>query len=244
MITANLVVHSGDSGAEKWHKLVSDFYGAIDSKNTIESLIETFNNFTESTNGKGRWDIVEQKTSKTLLSTGGRKFGEPMTFPFTLLNLSDHELIFGLNQWAAGLNSDVIAHLLSINGKVKLWKAWDPRILKAYERGDGTVRTWPVGFDILPEKEFNDGHRKPGNIFVKNFMSDHTYARFEDLTNGNQFGSEFNAQNFEHVGAWIAIKQIIAPMQKKFPEYTLADIVRMAVGDVPRDVAVDSNSTE
>lgn len=241
MIRANLIIHTGDDSIKHWHKLISDFYAAIDDANPIEAIGLAFDKYEALVGNKVRWEIIEVETSRTLIANDGRKHGQSMTFPFTLLNHNATNFLFGLNKWAYGENRNIIGHLLSINGKIKLWKPWDPRILSLSKKGDGTVSTWPVGFDIITEAEtkFSD---KPGDVLIKPFMGADTFARFNDLVGNSMFYGE--GEKLEHAGIWMMLKQATANQQKKHVDYTFADLVRVTVGDLPRDVKVDSTDVK
>jgi hypothetical protein len=240
MVFANLIIHPGNDKDRLWHKLVSEFYAAVDEPRPLEAIATAFENYDNALGDKVRWEIVEQETSRTLIANNGRKHGSSMTFPFSLNDVDATDFIFGLSKWAYGENRNIIGHLLSINGKLKLWKPWDSRILTLTKKGDGDIYTWPVGYDIVAET--NPIHDDPIAIFIKPFMQPDTFATFRDLTGNRMFGGE--GQKIEHAGIWMMIKQLTATQLKKHPDYTIADLIRVTVGDLPRDVKVDSTDVK
>lgn len=228
MANFNLSIRKGDVDVNDIQILIADFFAALAAPNSIQLMGEALNRY--ATNAKttnplaGRWDIFEVNDANPVLSTGGRKMGDEISVPFTV-NKSARDLIFGLPHFAAGHNGEVIAHLCAIDGQVKLYAPFDPRLLKLEKQGKKII-----GMDIC---RFGD----EGSITVKGYLKEQIDFTFESLVDL----VETEMVTPGNYSAWLSIRQATRSVFKKHPEYTPADIVRVAVGKEPRNLEVDSN---
>lgn len=226
-----LNLRPGNLKTEVWQEFAANIYAAIANKN-----IEEFGGYLDNIIAVGenvRFDLVPKDQNEAILSGGDKKVGEELTFTLDI-PLTPVGVIFQLSRYATGSNGDVIAHLVSIDGKLKLWKAFDQRILK--QAGGDVSKVY--GLDIISE---------PGepNVSIKAFLEKETFAAFNQLDYFESWErAHHSLQSAGALGFWIILKQLVDKLRKKYPDYSLGDLVRVAVGDVPRDVEVDSNSTE
>lgn len=229
MASFNLSIRKGEVDVNDIQNLIADFFAALAAPNCIqlmgEALIRYGINAKSNTAIAGRWDIFALTDSNPVLSSGGRKMGDEISVPFTI-NKEPRDLIFGLPQFAAGHNGEVIAHLCEIGGQVKLYPAFDPRLLKLEKQGKAIV-----GIDICRSDE-------KGSISIKSYLCeqiDYTIDNLHSIDNEVELVPGFYS-------AWLAVRQATKAAFKKHPEYTPADIVRVSVGKVPLNLEVDSNN--
>lgn len=226
-----LNLRPGNLKTEVWQDFAASIYAAIANNN-----IEEFGTYLDNIIAAGdnvRFDLVPKDQNEAILSGGGKKVGEELTFTLDI-PLTPVGVIFQLSRYATGTNGDVIAHLVSIDGKLKLWKAFDQRILKQSAGDVSKV----YGIDIISY---------PGDptVYVKAFLEKETFSGFSQLDYFENFEKYIaTPQLAASLGFWIILKQLTDKLRKKYPDYSLGDLIRTAAGDVPRDVAVDSNSTE
>lgn len=214
----------GNLTSKVWQAFAADLYTAVVEKK-IESIGEAIDTMLALDQG-ARFDLMTPDRNDPVLSSGGKIMGGEI--PITLvIDQTPAELIFQLNRYATGVNGDIIAHLVSIDGKLKLYRPFDPRILRACGKDISKVH----GVDIV---RFDT---KESGIGIKNFLENkisHAIASIGEPLFG------VNPEAIDGLGYWLALKLIIDKTYRKYPEYTLADLVRVAVGDNPRDLDVDS----
>lgn len=225
-----LNLRSGNLKTEVWQDFAANIYAAA-AKNNIEEFGTYLDNIIAASDNV-RFDLIPKDQNEAILSGGGKKVGEELTFTLDI-PLSPVGLIFQLSRYATGTNGNVIAHLVSINGKLKLWKAFDQRILKQSGGDVGKV----YGIDII-------SFLGDPNVYVKSFLEKETFASFSQSEYfENLDGRAGSIQAAASLSCWIILKQLTDKLRKKHPDYSLPDLIRVAVGDVPRDVEVDSTGT-
>ncbi len=221
-----LNLRPGNLSTKVWQGFASDLYAAVVEKK-IENIGEAIDTMLALDQG-ARFDLMTPDRNDPVLSSGGKIMGTEI--PITLvIDLTPAELIFQLNRYATGVNGDIIAHLVSIDGKLKLYRPFDPRILKACNKDITKVH----GVDII---SFSS---KEAGIGIKNFLDNklcHAIASIDEPLFG------VNPEAIDGLGYWLALKLIIDKTHRKYPEYTLADLVRVTVGDNPRDLDVDNTA--
>lgn len=228
MANFNLSIRKGDVDVNDIQILIADFFAALAAPNCVQLMGEALDRYAVSAKATsdlaGRWDIFEVNDANAVLSTGGRKMGDEISVPFTI-NRSARDLIFGLPRFAAGHNGEVIAHLCAIDGQVKLYPPFDPRLLKLEKQGKKIT-----GMDICR-------YGNEGAITVKGYLKEQIDFTFESLS--ELVETEVSAAG--SYSAWLSIRQATRSVFKKYPDYTAADIVRVAIGKEPRNLEVDSN---
>lgn len=215
----------GNLTTKVWQAFASDLYAAVVEKKVI-AIGEAIDTILALDQG-ARFDLMTPDRNDAILSSGGKLMGSEI--PITLnIDLSPAELIFQLSRYATGTNSDVIAHLVSIDGKLRLYRPFDPRILKACGKDISKVH----GIDIISFEEKDNG------IGIKNFLENTLSHAIVDIIEP-KFGLK---PEEDALGYWLALKLILDKTHRKYPDYTLADLVRVTVGDNPRDLEVDNTA--
>lgn len=218
-------IRPGDLKMSEWQRIVSKFYMAA-SGNDVERLGECFDEFADPKN-KSRFDLITPEDNELILSSRGQKIGNELSFNIDI-DITPTHLLFQLSRFATGEDRNIIAHLVSINGKLHFYKPFDKRILRDCKGDISTVH----GIDLMAID-------KGATITFKEFLGDSAFISFDNIT-VIEPDKEMGESNC-FIAYWLLLKQLVDKNAKRFPDYSLGDLVRVTVGDDPVDFVVDSN---
>lgn len=221
-----LNLRTGLLNKKAWQGFAADIYAAAVDNDVIK-MGEVFDSLML-LQPDARFDLLPKDSTTAILSSGGKIVGEEIVLTLSI-DLTPAEITFNLNRYATTPNDFVIGHLLDIGGKLRLYRPFDPRILKFCGNDIKKVS----GVDITTYQD------KGKTLGFKPFLSLSMTCEIQSL---EVPGEDFVPFTDTQTGYWLALRLIIDKHQRKNPDYSMADLVRVAVGDAPRDFEVDSTA--
>ncbi|ELF5187086.1 hypothetical protein RBD99_002760 [Salmonella enterica] len=221
-----LFMRQGNASTAEFQTLIASLFAAAATQK-IQPLHEALIAI-DTLNKNIRWGLQERNSSELTISNQARPVGEELQFIINI-DFQPYELIFTMPEFAAGTNRQIIGHVLCIDGDYRLYKPFDPRIMR---RAKGNLnRIW--GLDLYAAKEDR-------GVSIKPFLERDTNAHVES----HDLQPSVEVHSMHGAAYSILIHQLVAKVRKTHSDYALSDLVRVTVGNNPVLVEVDSTHIE